>query len=88
VCSNATPRLNLITCARYSLLLRQPEITAHLQSAERVNQELKRRTLIARVFPNKSAYLHLITALLAKASDGWKTGEICLNMANQNPFSV
>ncbi len=38
---------------------------------ERVNQELKRRTRVARVFPNESFLLGLISALLAETSDDW-----------------
>lgn len=55
---------------------------------ERVNQELKRRTRVARVFPNESSLLRLITALLSETSDDWETGKIYLNMENQNPPSV
>jgi putative transposase len=55
---------------------------------ERVNQELKRRTRVARVFPNEAALLRLITALLCETSDEWETGKIYLNMEHQNPPSV
>ena len=55
---------------------------------ERVNQELKRRTRVARVFPNEKSLLRLISALLAETSDDWETGNIYLNMENQNPPSV
>lgn len=55
---------------------------------ERVNQELKRRTRVARVFPNEPSLLRLISALLAETSDEWETGKIYLNMENQNPPSV
>ncbi|MEQ2008271.1 MAG: IS256 family transposase [Limisphaerales bacterium] len=51
---------------------------------ERVNQELKRRTRVARVFPNEKSLLRLISALLAETSDEWETGKIYLNMENQN----
>ena len=47
---------------------------------ERVNQELKRRTRVARVFPNEPALLRLISALLNETSDEWETGKIYLNM--------
>jgi putative transposase len=50
---------------------------------ERVNQELKRRTRVARVFPNESSLLRLISALLCETSDDWETGKIYLNMDNQ-----
>ena len=55
---------------------------------ERVNMELKRRTRVARVFPNESSLLRLISALLSETSDDWETGKIYLNMDNQNPPSV
>jgi transposase-like protein len=55
---------------------------------ERVNQELKRRTRVARVFPNEKSLLRLITALLCETSDDWETGKLYLNMENQNLPSV
>ena len=47
---------------------------------ERVNQELKRRTRVASLFPNEASVLRLITALLVEISDQWETGKIYLNM--------
>lgn len=47
---------------------------------ERVNQELKRRTRVIRVFPNIASLLRLITARLSELSDDWETGKIYLNM--------
>ncbi len=47
---------------------------------EQVNQELKRRARVARVFPNEKPLLHLITARLVETSDEWETGTIHLNM--------
>lgn len=55
---------------------------------ERVNQELKRRTRVARVFPNETSLLRLITALLSEISDDWETGKIYLNMESQPQPSV
>ena len=55
---------------------------------ERVNQELKRRTRVARVFPNEQSLLRLISALLCETSDDWETEKIYLNMEYQNPTSV
>lgn len=55
---------------------------------ERVNQEIKRRTRVARVFPNPAALLRLVSALLCETNDDWETGKIYLNMQNQNPPSV
>jgi putative transposase len=51
---------------------------------ERVNQELKRRTRVIRVFPNIASLLRLITARLCEISDAWESGKIYLNM---NPKS-
>jgi len=47
---------------------------------ERVNQEIKRRTRVARVFPNETSLLCLITALLQETSEDWETGKIYLNL--------
>jgi len=55
---------------------------------ERVNQELKRRTRVARVFPNEASLLRLVSALLAETSDDWESGKIYLNMETQNLPSV
>jgi putative transposase len=55
---------------------------------ERVNMELKRRTRVARVFPNEASLLRLICALLNETSDEWETGKIYLNMENQTLPSI
>jgi putative transposase len=47
---------------------------------ERVNQELKRRTRVASLFPNEASLLRLASALLCELSDTWLTGKIYLNM--------
>ena len=52
---------------------------------ERVNQELKRRTRVARVFPNEASFLRLVSALLTEISQDWKNGKIYLNMDSSNP---
>jgi putative transposase len=55
---------------------------------ERVNQELKRRTRVAGLFPNEASLLRLITALLNEISDEWQTAKIYLNMDNHPQPSV
>ncbi len=50
---------------------------------ERVNQELKRRTRVAAIFPNEASLLRLVSALLAETSDDWVSSKTYLNM---NPF--
>lgn len=56
-------------------------------SLERVNQELKRRTRVAAIFPNEASLLRLISARLMEISEEWETGKIYLNMQSDNPPS-
>jgi transposase-like protein len=55
---------------------------------ERVNQELKRRTRVAGLFPNEASLLRLITALLNEITDEWQSAKIYLNMDNHPQPSV
>jgi transposase-like protein len=48
---------------------------------ERLNQELKRRTRVVRIFPNRAALLRLVTALAMEQSDEWVSGRRYLDMA-------
>jgi transposase-like protein len=48
---------------------------------ERLNQELKRRTRVVRIFPNRQACLRLSAALCAEQSDEWITGPRYLDIA-------
>jgi transposase-like protein len=41
---------------------------------ERLNQEIKRRTRIVRIFPNEASCLRLISAILMEKSEDWLTG--------------
>lgn len=47
---------------------------------ERVNQEIKRRTRVAAIFPNEDSLLRLVTALLCEQSDEWASSKIYLSM--------
>jgi putative transposase len=47
---------------------------------ERLNQEIKRRTRVVRIFPNREACLRLVTALVAEQSEEWVTGRRYLDM--------
>lgn len=47
---------------------------------ERFNQELKRRTRVVRIFPNREACLRLVTALVVERSEEWVTGRRYLDM--------
>lgn len=42
---------------------------------ERLNRELKRRTRVARLFPNEASLLRLVTAVLMEISEEWETGK-------------
>lgn len=47
---------------------------------ERINQELKRRTRVVRIFPNTRSCLRLATALLKEYHEDWITGRRYLRM--------
>jgi transposase-like protein len=51
-------------------------------SLERLNQELKRRTRVATIFPSESALERLVTALLMEQSEQWETDKTYLTMEN------
>jgi putative transposase len=47
---------------------------------ERLNQEIKRRTRVVRIFPNSQACLRLVSALVVEQSEEWVTGRRYLDM--------
>src|SRR5215210_6242616 len=47
---------------------------------ERLNQGIKRRTRVVRIFPNTEACLRMITALAVEFSEEWVTGRRYLDM--------
>ncbi len=47
---------------------------------ERLNQEIRRRTRVVRIFPNREACLRLVAALAAEQSEEWVTGRRYLDM--------
>jgi transposase-like protein len=61
---------------------------------ERLNQEIRRRTRVARLFPNEASCLRLVTAILVEHHENWVTGKKYLNFEidtdnlnmNQKPF--
>lgn len=63
---------------------RQPrEHHKHLKSTnllERLNQEIKRRTLVVRIFPNEASALRLILALAVEQHEEWIEQHRYLNM--------
>lgn len=55
----------------------------HLRSTnmlERINQELKRRTHVVRIFPNEASCLRLVRALAVEIHEDWIEGTRYLNM--------
>jgi len=55
----------------------------HLKSTnmlERINQELKRRTHVVRIFPNEASCLRLVRALAVEIHEEWIEGTRYLNM--------
>jgi putative transposase len=58
----------------------------HLKSTnmlERFNQEIKRRTLVVRIFPDEASCLRLVRAVAAETHEEWMEGSRYLNM---DPF--
>jgi putative transposase len=47
---------------------------------ERLNQEIKRRTRVVRIFPNRESCLRLVTAVAMEQSEEWITGRRYLDM--------
>jgi len=55
----------------------------HMKSTnmlERINEEIKRRTLVVRIFPNAASCLRLVRALAAEIHEEWIEGTRYLNM--------
>ena len=53
---------------------------------ERLNQELKRRTRVVRIFPNRASLLRLVTALALEQSEEWVSGRRYLTMEPMEPL--
>jgi transposase-like protein len=47
---------------------------------ERLMEEIKRRTLVVRIFPNQEICLRLVRALTAEIHDGWIEADRYLDM--------
>ena len=45
---------------------------------ERLHQEIRRRTRVARLFPNEASCLRLVTAVVMEISEEWETGKAYL----------
>jgi putative transposase len=71
------------TCLAFPLA-HQPRIRT-TNGMERLNQELKRRTRVIRIFPNREACLRLVTALCMEQSEEWESGRQYLDMTELPP---
>ena len=58
-----------------------------INSLERLNREVKRRTRIATLFPNKASLLRLATAVLMEVDEEWQTEERYLPKTTPRPAS-
>jgi len=52
-------------------------------AAERINQEIKRRTRVAGLFPNENSLLRLVSAVLSEFDEEWETTKRYLNMETE-----
>ncbi|MGH2534186.1 MAG: IS256 family transposase [Thermomicrobiales bacterium] len=53
------------------------------KGVERLNQELKQRTRVVRIFPHRASLLRLVTALAMEQSEEWVSGRRYLDMTHQ-----
>ena len=53
---------------------------------ERLNQEIKRRTRVVRIFPNRESCLRLVTAVVVEQSEEWITGRRYMDMGDLEEY--
>jgi putative transposase len=53
---------------------------------ERLNQEIKRRRRVVKIFPNRESCLRLVTALAVEQSEEWITGRRYLDMGDLEEY--
>jgi putative transposase len=56
---------------------------------ERINEEVRRRTRVVSIFPNETACLRLVSALLMEKDEDWQTGKAYLRFEEKrtSPWS-
>ena len=52
-----------------------------INQVENLNKQIRRRTQVVGIFPNKESALRLITAVLMEVHEDWITGRQYLNLA-------
>lgn len=68
------------TLSYYRLPLAHHKHMKSTNMLERLNQEIKRRTHVVRIFPNAASCLRLVRALAVETHEGWLEGTRYLNM--------
>ncbi len=74
---------NCLACLAFPLAHRARIRTTN--GMERLNEEIKRRTRVVRIFPNPAACLRLVTALCVEQSEEWVSGRRSLEMSELCP---
>ena len=74
---------NCLACLAFPLAHRARIRTTN--GMERLNEEIKRRTRVVRIFPNPAACLRLVTALCVEQSEEWVSGRRYLEMSELCP---
>ena len=69
----------------FRMLARHRHRLRTINCLERLNEEIKRRTRVARLFPNEDSLLRLVSAILSEISEEWETGRVYLNMKDAWP---
>ena len=64
----------------YRLPAKNHECMKCTKMLERINEELKRRTLVVRIFPNAASCLRLVRPLAAEIHEDWIEATRYLNM--------
>jgi len=75
-----------LTCYQFPKKHRKKIRTSN--GVERVNREVKRRSRVAVLFPNKESALRLVTAILMEIHEEWVTGRVYLDMEKESEENV
>jgi transposase-like protein len=57
-------------------------------SQERLNEEIRRREKVIRIFPNEDSAIRLIGALLSEFHEQWSTGKKYLEMTEYHEWKI
>jgi len=67
-----------------SLPLKYRKRLGTINSIERLNEEIRRRERVIRIFPNVESVVRLIGALLIEQNEKWPTGRKYFDMSECN----